>query len=140
MKRLLIAVGIIAALVVSASAYAAANQFLGVVKKGGSTSFTIGTRNKVVRDFHWNDVPVTCEGLPTHKTSTYTFSHTMKVRHAHFHGLDLAPQGGRLRVTGALSNHGRRASGTLKINGDISEGNACKSGKLQWHAHRVPGH
>jgi hypothetical protein len=43
-------------------------------------------------------------------------------------------------VAGALSNHGRRASGTLKINGDISEGNACKSGKLQWHAHRDPGH
>lgn len=142
MKRVLIAAGIVAALAMSASAYAArGSHFQGVVKGGGTMLFTTGNpdHHHVVRSFQWNDVPVTCQS-PTHTTSTYTFSHSIRIRHAQFHGLDVAGPGAAMHVSGTFSHQGHRAKGTLQINGDIFEGNACKTGKLDWHAQRVPHH
>jgi hypothetical protein len=138
MKRLLIVVGATAALMLPNPASAAAKRYLGTVHEGGTMSFTVHSRAKKVLDFHWADVPVTCQPPQDTAHSTYTFSHAMNLRHGEFHGLDVAPQGGALHVSGALTHHGRRAEGTLKISGDISEGNGCESGRDHWHAHTIP--
>ena len=68
MKRFLFVAGIVAALAMAASAYAArGSHFQGVVKGGGTMTFTTGNpdHHPVVRGFSWNDVPVTCQSRPT---------------------------------------------------------------------------
>ena len=113
MKRLLFVAAIVAALAIPAFAYAArSSHFQGAVKDGETVTFTVGKQHHhpVVSAFSWNDVPVTCQ-QPPETVSTYTFTH-----------------------------HGHRAEGTLQINGDTFEGNGCTSGKLEWHARRVPQH
>jgi hypothetical protein len=137
MKRLLIVAGITTTLALPSSAAAAQKHYLGTVHQGGTVSFTVRSHNghKRVVDFHWNDVPVSCQSGD--RQSTYTFSHPMRVRRDHFHGLDVSPQGGALHVTGDLTHREHRANGTLRISGDISEGNACESGQDNWRAHKI---
>jgi hypothetical protein len=143
MKRLLFVAAIVAALAIPAFAHAArSSHFQGAVKDGETVTFTVGKQHHhpVVRAFSWNDVPVTCQPPETVTTSTYTFTHSIRFRHAHFHGFDVAGPGAAMDVSGTFTHHGHRAEGTLEINGDTFEGNGCTSGKLEWHARRVPQH
>jgi len=142
MKRFLLVAGIVAALAIPAFAYAAlGGHFQGAVRDGETVTFSVGKRDKhhLVRAFSWNDVPVTCQ-LPLETTSTYTFTHSIRIRNAHFHGFDVAGPGAAMHVSGTFTHHGHRAWGTLQINGDTFEGNGCTSGKLEWHARLVPSH
>jgi hypothetical protein len=45
------------------------------------------------------------------------------------------PQGGKVHVTGEIS--GGEANGTIKLSGDIPEGDNCTSGKQTWTASKA---
>jgi hypothetical protein len=146
MKRLLTLAGITAAVVFPASGSAATfKHYLGTVHGGGTMGFTLKrfhNGHRKVLHFRWADVPVKCQqpDPPGHELSTYTFSHSLRIKRGQFRDLDVAGPGAALHVTGHLSHRSRRAVGTIRILGDISEGNGCTTGgNVTWHGHQVPG-
>jgi hypothetical protein len=140
MKRYLITVAAVLALLVPAVAAASVKHFSGPVVPSGSVSFTAMTRPaKVVKvrpGFTFTHIPMTCDQGP--ETVSGNFDFAMRVKHRHFHGTGIYTGGGRVAVAGTFTHHGRKANGTISISGDFSAtGVTGCSANHNWRAHRA---
>jgi hypothetical protein len=142
MKRITFAVALVAALLISATAFAATTTYNGSVSTG-----TIGFKvkagkhgDKVLRELFFNNVPIKCkagkntvsgvdqlDSLPV-KNSSFTIK--LKATDPQFDA--------KLVFKGTL--HGPAASGTFHLTGkkvpldDSSIGKDCDTGVLKWNA------
>ena len=90
---------------------------------------------KVRPGFTFTHVPMTCDQGP--QTVSGNFNFAMRVKHRHFHGTGVFTGGGTVAVTGAFTQHGRKAHGTISISGDFTAiGVTGCSGDHNWSAHK----
>ena len=148
MKRFLVPLVLVMALVIPSQAAAGTRGYTGAVETGGTLSFKLKSRKgkkKILRrTFTFGAIPIQCAAGPSTAGAQLTF--TMKVNEKGKFGaraIDQEGGGSSLRVKGKLKRKGRRAGGTIRIFGetpleDGTTGTECDTGKLSWAAKRTP--
>jgi hypothetical protein len=141
MKRLTITAAAVCALALASVATAATqtNEYRGTIEPDSRMKFETLVRHNVpvkVEHFTWRNVTVRCaEGSVVADGS---FDDSMRVRDKRFHGTLVGPNGAKAHVTGRFRHHFRRATGTFRIHGDITDvQTSCHTGELAWAARRV---
>jgi hypothetical protein len=151
MRRLTIAVGLVAGLAIAVPAASGfevgAFNYRGPVK--GDTIAQVGFKrdkdsngHTQVLDFTVTQPPITCSNSSsTRSNDGYEFDLILRVKHREFEGkgewlvLALDPSG---TVAGKFSRDRQKAHGTFKIHGELAgDGTKCHTGELEWRATKV---
>ena len=147
MKRLLVYLALVLALVLPAQASARQREYDGVITPSGELGFKVkfkkGEKPKV-KGFTFFDVPINCDGGPN--TTFGKVTGGLKVRKKRF-GAELTNDEGtsHLQVAGTVSK--RASSGTIRVFGAVPledpptdppvVGSNCETGVLNWTATRA---
>ncbi len=136
-------IAIVALMAVGAGvAIAASTDYSGTVDGGGKVQLRIKSSNghKRVNKFDFQHVSLKCGRK--HERATGNLSFTRPVRHGEFKIRGRNSQGGTIRINGELRKAGRRAKGTIRLDGAIHvDGrpgftHGCHSGVEDWSARR----
>ena len=144
MKRLLIGIGVVAAMGFPATASASSTDLGGDIDPSGTISMTVkkGNHGTKVTNLEWHGLPVSCDaGDYTAGGQTGTFA--FKVKNGQF-GAKLfnGAHDSSVKITGKLTNHGHKAHGTIRQQGHVlteanGSQNNCDSGTKDWSAAKV---
>jgi hypothetical protein len=113
---------------------------------GATVGFNVKTKangHRRVTDFTVAQVPITCsDSTQTTASDGYRFPQGMPVVNREFEGRGewvvqlLDPRGS---VDGAFRHHGAKASGNVKLRGELAgPGTHCHTGPLTWHVAKAP--
>ena len=148
MRRTSIAALAVAMLTPAAVAIAAPPHYRGPIKPGGYVTFQteVKQQQKRVTKFYFFDLKLTCEKAPQGASKTIKISNKsplnfpvppMAIKNGQFHGSFYKEEfKTRGEVTGAFSDQGQKAAGTLRVHGrplGSAYGN-CDSGTVRWNA------
>jgi hypothetical protein len=146
MKRILVAIALVATLALAAAALGAVKHYRGPIQQGGHVTFDTKVKHhktKKVKKFFFFKVELSCESSPnpdpipiSNKSPIELPIPSMKVRHREFHGsFYKAEFKTRGEVEGELSDHFRTAHGTLRVHGRPIQGfGKCDTGTVSWTA------
>jgi hypothetical protein len=137
-RRALFALVGAAALLAASPALAGKQHWLGNIDTGGAVTFTINAKNghRVVNDFVFAGGKAHCsQGDVGGFTNQGAPIGPMAVSDNTFSGNLPVNPNGLIKVRGTITNHHRKAHGTIKLSGDINEFTNC-FGKNTWHAAR----
>jgi len=144
MNRLLLTAAAVCALAFASLALAGTRtrEYVGTIEPDSDMKFETLVRHRViekVEHFSWGarrGVKVHCAEGPIF--SAGGFDGPMRVRDNRFHGTLVGPDGAKVHVTGRFRHHGREATGTFRIHGDISDMRTdCHTGGRDWTAARI---
>lgn len=145
MKRLLIGIGVVAAIGLPATASASSTDLAGNIDPSGTITMTVKKGNngtKVVK-LIWHNLPVMCNS-GNYTASGDTTGFAFKVNRQNEFGATLTNAGhtATAKIEGKLKNHGTKATGTIRNQGQVltdSNGSqaGCDSGKRDWSAQKV---
>jgi hypothetical protein len=141
-RRAAIAVVLVAALVLPASAPAGVIGYSGTFEPGGKLSFGLKEVDgkRYVTRWKWWEFPVTCANGEQVTRGKYLFK--LRVRHRKFvgRGVRRSPSGrviGGAKVRGEFGPGHETAAGSFRVYGRTPEEyRDCESGKLPWTATR----
>lgn len=148
MRRTLVAALAVAMLAPAAVAIAAPLPYRGPINPGGYVTFQteVKEHQKRVTKFYFFDLKLTCEKAPKGASKTIKISNKsplnfpvppMAVKNGQFHGSFYKQEfNTRGEVTGAFSDQGQKAAGTLRVHGRPlgSAYGKCDSGAVRWTA------
>jgi hypothetical protein len=145
MKRLLIGIGVVAAIGLPATASASSTDLAGNINPSGTISMTVKKKNghtKVVK-LIWHNLPVSCNS-GDYTASGDSTGFVFKVNKQNEFGATLTNQSqtATAKIAGKLKNHGTKATGTIRQQGQVlTDANGtqagCDSGKDDWSAEKV---
>jgi hypothetical protein len=138
MKRILLPVLAVAALLVPAAATAGSRHYTGPDEAGGTVDFNrvVNDGHKKVKNFIFDGIPADCDaGTVLFNNATAPLP-AMKIKDGSFHGAFTNNHGGYIIVNGTFSHKNKRADGTLRLYGDLGSQTNCESGKTHWSAQR----
>ena len=140
MKRVAIGAGLIVMLAFAAAALASIRHYHGHTEGGGKIRFVTKVRDgetTKVRRFVFTRVPMRCDDGASTVGDAGSPPPPMRVNDEHrFHGKFTSPSGRKhFSIRGRLRDHGQKARGILRVNGDFGGGATnCHTGKTHWRA------
>jgi len=140
-KRFLMTAAAVCALAFASVALAGTqtDEYVGTIEPDNHMKFETLVRHGViekVENFTWRKVKVHCTEGPV--IADGSFDDPMRVTDRRFHGTLVGPDGAKVHVTGRFRHHDRRATGTFRIHGDISDVRTdCHTGGRDWTARRI---
>ncbi len=135
MRKKLFGIVVAGALLAATPATAGKQHWIGNIDTGGSVKFRINSKHghRVVTGFLFDGAKADCSMQPFANPGLPIGP--MAVSNNTFSGNQRVDPSGLIRVKGTITDHHRKAHGTIKLSGDINTFHNC-SGKNPWHAAR----
>lgn len=141
MRKLILAIALLGALIVPSSALAITGYYSGAIPTGGSVRLTLKIKNnkaKVTR-FDVRNLPLDCHGVRYTESIGFSTASTARVRHHRFGFVGHTGTGGTLNVHGILKRNAKQFNGTLRAHGRLrtNQGgyqSSCDSFTRSWKA------
>jgi hypothetical protein len=145
MKRALVLL-VALALALPANGIASSRGYSGAFDPAGTLSFKVKKKHRKtrIREFRFEQVPITCDAGPDTTYGHLKFGVKVKKRKFHAAAVHDPPgpqEGSTLKLDGKLTDKGRHVDGTLRVFGSPplgsgSIGTSCHTGTRPWSADR----